>query len=113
MAYQTFSWSAHSEPTSTTQYRVLSAQFGDGYKQSAGDGINNEVNSWPLTFKGLEHEIKPIRDFLRSHKGYKPFYWKPPLETEAFLFEVTEFSVVPMGGRAYTLTATFVQRFAP
>lgn len=109
--HETFIWCPETGTEGSSTFRVLTAQFGDGYKQSAGDGINNEVNSWPLTFKGLEHEIKPIRDFLRSHKGYKPFYWKPPLETEAFLFEVTEFSVVPMGGRAYTLTATFVQRF--
>ena len=113
MVYKTFSWPAHSDPTANTRYRTLSAQFGDGYKQSVGDGVNNEINSWPLTFKGLEHEIIPIRDFLREHQGFKPFYWKPPLESEAFLFEVPEFSLVPLGGRAYTLTATFVQRFAP
>lgn len=111
MTYQVFTWCPRIEPEGASTFRVLSAQFGDGYKQSVGDGINNEIRSWPLTFTGREAYIVPIRDFLRAHQGYKPFYWKPPLETEAFLFEVTEFSVVPMGGRAYTLTATFVQRF--
>lgn len=112
MGYEIFTWCPHSAD-SVNRFRVNSAQFGDGYKQSVGDGLNNELVAWSLSFRDLEHKIKPIRDFIRLHKGYKPFYWKPPLETEAFLFEVTEFNVAPLGGRAYSLTATFVQRFAP
>ncbi|MCP5854454.1 phage tail protein, partial [Klebsiella pneumoniae] len=45
----TFTWCPYIEPTGSGTFRVRSAQFGNGYRQVAGDGINNEVQSWPLT----------------------------------------------------------------
>lgn len=112
MSFQTFTWCPRVDPEGTTAFRVHEIQFGDGYKQSVGDGINNEVRTWPLTFVGLEHEIAPIRDFLRAHKGYKPFKWTPPLDSEG-LYEVQQFTLRPHGGGVYTLSATFAQRFLP
>lgn len=112
MAYQEFTWCPRTEPTGTNQYRVLEAQFGDGYRQSVGDGINNETRSWQLSFVGRESEIVPIRNFLRQHQGYMPFEWTPPLESKG-LYEVRQFQVVPNGAGIYTLSATFDQRFEP
>lgn len=112
MNYQTFVWCPRIDPEGTSSFRVLSAQFGDGYKQSVGDGINNEVRSWPLEFVGKGDYVKPIRDFLRAHQGYKPFKWTPPMDIEG-LFEVKEFRLTPHGANVYTLSATFEQRFAP
>jgi len=113
MAYETFTWCPRTDPDGTSRFRILSAQFGDGYAQEAGDGINNEIRSWPLQFVGSENYIKPIRNFLRSHAGFKPFLWTPPMEDEQGLFVVREFRTRAMGGGAYTLTATFEERFAP
>lgn len=113
MVYETFTWCPRVEPDGTSRFRVLSARFGDGYSQEVGDGINNETRSWPLEFVGYEREIKPIRDFLRRHAGFRPFLWTPPMEAEAGLFTVLEVRLRPMGGKAYTLTATFEERFAP
>lgn len=113
MAYETFTWCPRTDPDGKSSFRVLSAQFGDGYAQEAGDGINNEIRSWPLQFVGSENYIKPIRNFLRRHAGFKPFSWTPPMETEPGLFVVREFSLRPMGGKVYTLAATFEERFAP
>jgi len=76
---QTFTWSPTSEPTGEEQFRVMTAQFGDGYKQTAGDGINNTAQSWPVQFVGSAAYITQIRDFLRAHGGVKPFFWTPPL----------------------------------
>ncbi|KKO71844.1 phage tail protein [Kerstersia gyiorum] len=112
MAYETFAWCPLTDPDGTSKFRVLSAQFGDGYAQEAGDGINNETRSWPLQFVGREHDIKPIRDFLRRHQGFKPFLWTPPMEDRAGLFIVREFTLKPMGGKAHTLSATFEERFS-
>lgn len=110
--YQEFTWHPRLDPEGTSTFRVRSAQFGDGYKQVVGDGINNESRTWPLTFTGAEHEIRPIRDFLRLHQGFKPFEWTPPMDIKG-LFEVAEFTVRPHGAGIYSLFATFVQRFAP
>src|SRR5690606_27902985 len=113
MAYETFTWCPRTDPQGTSTFKVLSAQLGDGFAQDVGDGINNETRSWPLQFVGRDSQIKPIRDFLRRHAGYRRFLWTPPLETEPGLFVALEFRVTPMGGKAYTLSATFEQRFAP
>jgi len=112
MAYQMFTWCPRIDPTGTHSFRVLSAQFGDGYKQSVGDGINNEVQTWPLQFTGDAAYINGIVSFLRAHRGYLPFQWTPPLG-ELGLYEAGEFSVTPHGGGKYTLAVTFEQRFAP
>lgn len=113
MAYETFTWCPRTDPDGKSTFRVHSAQFGDGFVQEVGDGINNETRSWPLQFVGREDYIKSIRNFLRKHGGFKPFYWTPPMETDPGLFVVREFNLVPMGGKAYTLSATFEERFAP
>ena len=113
MAYETFTWCPLVDPDGTNRFRVLSAQFGDGFAQEVGDGINNETHSWPLQFVGYEDYIKPIRNFLRKHQGFRPFLWTPPMEDQAGLFVVRELNVRAMGGKAYTLTATFEERFSP
>ena len=43
MAVEIFNWSPRINPQGRTKFRVLSAQFGDGYGQTAADGINNKV----------------------------------------------------------------------
>ena len=114
MAYETFTWVPLSGPSSTTQFRVLSARFGDGYAQEAADGINNYSTSWPLTFQGQAADITPIITFIKNHAGYKPFEWTPPLESVARLFVVQQYSLQVIAGQCpvYRLTATFEERYA-
>lgn len=112
MTTPTFTWQPRVEPTGTAKYRVLTAQFGDGYQQTAADGINNKVQSWPLTFSGTASEITPIRDFLDACGGYQSFYWTPPLGTTG-LYVCPSHNIKPLGGGLYELTATFNQVFHP
>lgn len=112
MSYQTFTWCPNADPEGTHAFRVLSAQFGDGFTQEVGDGINNEVQSWPLLFPGYESQITPIRDFLRAHAGFKRFLWTPPMGEEG-LYICREYRLQPKGGKHFVLLATFEQRFAP
>ena len=107
---EVFEWDPSVDPTGNTKFRNRSAQFGNGYRQVAEDGINGEEQSWPLTFGGDASEVKPIRDFLRRHKGATPFQWTPPLGDPA-LWTCAEFNVTPHGSELYTLTATFEQYF--
>jgi len=106
----TFTWCPYIEPTGTGTFRVRSAQFGNGYRQVAGDGINNETQSWPLTFRGSESDITEILNFLREAKGATPFNWTPPLG-EAGLYTCATWGLTPHGAGIYTLTATFEQYF--
>jgi len=109
---ETFIWSPLIEPQGTGKFRTRAAQFGDGYKQQAADGINAESQSWPLTFRGTEDYVMPILTFLRARKGHQSFYWTPPLGAQS-LFTCAEYGVTAHGAGRYTLTATFEQSFQP
>jgi len=113
MTYAVFNWVPKVNSEGTSSFRVLSAQFGDGYAQEAGDGLNNETVSWTLEFVGQESQIYPIRDFLRQHQGFKPFWWTPHGESAPRLFVAREITVQPMGAKALTLRTKFEERFAP
>ena len=108
----TFTWCPAPDPAGVIRLRTLAAQFGDGYKQLAGDGVHNEVQSWPLQFVGRPGRILPIRDFLRERAGYRSFHWRPP-HGELGLFHCVEFSLRPSSKRVIQLAATFEQIFRP
>lgn len=112
MTTQTFTWAPLVQPTGTANYRVLTAQFGDGYEQTAADGINNKVQSWPLTFSGTADEITPIRDFLDARQGFQSFFWTPPLGVQGY-YKCASHTLQHVEGNVYTLTATFKQSFQP
>ncbi len=52
MAIETFTWPTQHGDAPEITYRVRTAQFGDGYKQEAGDGPNNKEDSYPITYSG-------------------------------------------------------------
>ena len=55
--------------TGSVKPRTLSAQYGDGYRQVVGDGLNNLPQTWSLQFSGNEEEIKEVKDFLDAREG--------------------------------------------
>lgn len=115
MAFETFTWNDAilSGASGTESYRVLTAQFGDGYKQQAADGINNVIQTWSLTFKSTSlATIQAIRGFLKAKGGYKKFYWTPPLGEQG-LYTVAQLGILAEVGSDYTLTATFEEAFVP
>ena len=112
MAIETFTWSPRVNPQGRTKFRVLSAQFGDGYRQTAADGINNKVASWPLQFSGSEAQVGPIVAFLDRHQGYRAFQWQPPLGEPGY-YTATDYDLTAMGGEMYSLAVTFQQVFRP
>ena len=63
--------------TKTSNPRVLTAKFGDGYEQRAVDGINNLNETYNLTFKTrLKAEIDDIVAFLDSKQNVTKFTLK-------------------------------------
>ncbi|MEL4885721.1 phage tail protein [Pectobacterium betavasculorum] len=115
MAIETFTWrtQTQNQPQGTYTHRVREAEFGDGYKQVSGDGLNPETQSWPLTFTGRELDMLPILSFMRKHT-IKAFIWSPPYGAPG-LYRVAKDSVsaMPVGGNAMTVMATFEQAYAP
>ena len=112
MAIETFEWSPRISPEQTVTMRVKEAQFGDGYAQVSGDGINPRSQSWDLSFVGTEQYIKEIKQFFDRHQGRISFQWTPPLE-DTGLYRCKEYRPSPLGGGNWSLTAAFIQAFAP
>jgi len=112
MAIETFKWRPIGSPQGTTTLRRLTAQFGDGYRQAAADGINAKVQSWPLQFVGDKGEAQAIIAFFDRHAGFRSFLWTPPLGEQGY-YEVVQYSPTPVGGPVYTVSATFQQVFKP
>lgn len=106
----TFTWRPDKAAPAAMTQRTRSAQFGSGYKQEAGDGLNTETQSWALTFTGNKARIKAILTFLRTQGGYKAFIWSTPLDGPLY-FKCKAYNPSPAGGTAWTLSATFEQTF--
>ena len=109
---EVFTWQPIIEPSGDFQFRTREARFGDGYGQAVGDGLNNEVQTWPLTFRGSLDYLLPIRDFLRAHGGHTSFLWTPP-DGEQALFRCKGFQWIPGAASRRRLVATFDQWFTP
>lgn len=74
----TFTWIANYGASNEVKPKVLKSQFGDGYEQRVGDGLNTLPRSWSLTFTDIESEIDTIEDFLITQGGVASFDWTPP-----------------------------------
>lgn len=99
------------EPSGDISYRLSESQFGDGYRQIVGDGLNVKVQKWPLTWKGTVAEVDPIRDFFDAHIGIS-FYWTPPNGVQA-KFLVKGYQEIPAAAGNMTLVATLEQMYTP
>lgn len=112
MTIQTFTYPARVNASGDTQFKVRKIQFGDGYTQVSGDGINNVSQSWNLSFLGDNTYILEIIQFLSTHQGVKSFQWTPPLGKMG-LYRCDSYKHAALGGDRYSLTATFEQAHHP
>jgi phage-related protein len=74
----TFTYKATYGAELAKQPRILMADFGDGYQQRAGDGINLIRQMWSLEFRKVDADADAIDSFLAGQKGYLSFDWTPP-----------------------------------
>lgn len=107
---EVFKWLPVGNPQCVVKQRVLKAQFGDGYIQAMGDGINNALQTWTLEFAGSR--IDEINTFLLKHQGFNSFQWKTP-EGVTAVFMCNGFSRKYYGNRIKSISASFEQVFKP
>lgn len=74
----TFTWAPAPGSSQSKAPRVKTAQFGDGYSQRAGDGINTIKRAWSVTFTRATADIDAIDAFLTARAGVESFDWTPP-----------------------------------
>lgn len=91
--------------------RVLTAQFGDGYQQRVGDGINIAPEQWDLRFSvRTAAERDSLLAFFAARNGVESFDWTSPVGTVG-KFVCPEWTYVPISVTNNTVSAKFVQVF--
>lgn len=74
-------------------YRVLNAQFGDGYEQVAGDGLNVKEYSINLNWAALSKaDADSIATFLDGRAGSEAFDYTIPGDSTAKKFRCDSWS---------------------
>ena len=106
---ETFTYQPTKNSRPKKEPRTKGAQFGNGYQQIYGDGINANLEQWDLEFKGDEAEMLIVDSFLDDHGGYTFFNWTSPLTgaTEKQYLCPRWQGPSPIGGGFFVVTATF------
>ena len=105
-----FKWVPVNKPTCKDSSRFLRAQFGDGYEQTTGDGINSVRQEWSLQFAG--NGVEDAYQFLKAKAGWQSFQWKSP-DGELLYFRDGDINRTFHGTRVVSFTTTFTQVFKP
>lgn len=113
MAIDEFSWCVRTGATEELNVSTMQAQFGEGYKQIAGVGINDAQESWPVTCSGTREEMELLRAFLKAHVTASCWWVNPWGEKK--LYRVKSDSIRPafINGNFVEIAFTFEQAFAP
>ena len=112
---ETFSYKTRVGASGDISQRVWANDFGDGYSQSGGTGINTKSQSWELSLSGLFQEgddLLGVRDFLDRHEGYKSFNWTPP-GGAAGRYKANGYKLATLGAGMHTLSVSFKQTYTP
>lgn len=112
MAMKTFIWCPRVNASGSIMDRTLVAQFGDGYQQAAADGINTQIETWPISFIRRMDKMQPIIDFLDSVGQWEAFLWTSPAGKQG-AYRRGEYSLIPMGAGLYSLSVTLNKVYTP
>lgn len=106
----TFTWTPSYPATSDEAPRVRVAKFADGgYEQRQADGINNNLQTWTLTFANRDaSEAAAIRAFLVARGAVESFDWTDP-DGNAGKYVCRKWSRALQVGTMRTITAVFEQ----
>ncbi|WP_431854312.1 phage tail protein [Azospirillum sp.] len=74
------------------EIKLIKADFGDGYRQRAPDGLNHIRYLYQFVWEGPVAEIDEILLFLHERGGTEAFLYTPPGESQAKTFVCQEWS---------------------
>ena len=95
------------ESTRENEFRVLESEFGDGYSQRAGSGLNAENVTFSAVWSVLSvAQADQIEAFFRQHRGYRAFEWKAPRDAKPELYRCKAWKRGFRGSGHDTITAT-------
>jgi phage-related protein len=91
--------------------RVNTAQFGDGYSQRSGDGLNASPRLFTAAWAALRSTEADIYEaFFDAHKS-TPFLWTPPLETVQRKWIAGDSTQGYLGGSTVSLSCPLTEVF--
>ena len=94
------------------QLKILSADFGDGYSQEAGDGLNYIRDVFELNWEVLTPtQSDAIESFLLAQGGITPFFWLAPGDATPRKFTCKDWEVTYLRVGLRSIKATFRQSF--
>lgn len=100
--------------TAKKKARSLTAEFGGGYVQRAGDGINAVRTNYSVVMENLtKAEGLVIDNFLTAQAGYKAFLFTKPGESTPRKWICQEWEVQNVSPIHDTLSAEFIEVFDP
>ncbi|MHC1728581.1 MAG: phage tail protein [Syntrophobacteraceae bacterium] len=92
--------------------RILENKFGDGYTQTAADGINNIDATLPMKWEWITSaEADTLIAFFRAKAGTTPFKYKIPTEPAAWVWKCKKWSRDTDKCGLTSVNATFERRF--
>ncbi|ETK39505.1 MAG: phage tail protein [Pseudomonadales bacterium RIFCSPLOWO2_12_60_38] len=112
---ETFSYCVQLGGDGEISQRTWENDFGDGYTQAGGIGINTKSQTWNLSHTGAladGQELPLVWAFLDRHEGYKSFLWTPPGGVQG-RYRCNGYKPRPLGAGLFTLTFTFKQVYTP
>lgn len=75
----TFTYTPSPGTRKIPQARIKELQFGKGYSQRAGDGINNIAETWNVILAVRNNtDANAIEAFFEARAGHESFDWTPP-----------------------------------
>lgn len=103
-----FTWIPDYDMEEATMPRILQAQFGDGYRQRAADGLNNMLRNWSVAFNNRSKaEAQAIIDFFKARQGVTEFTYQLADSTEVVTVTCKSWSRRWAGFDTYNVTCKF------
>ncbi len=112
---ETFNFDVEAGAVGDVSQRTWQNEFGDGFVQTGGVGINTKSQTWDLVHTGVDaegEELPELLAFLDRHEGYKSFRYSPPGEAEGW-YRASGYKKKALGFDIYTVTFTVKQAFKP
>lgn len=89
------------------EIKLFNADFGDGYSQRAGKGLNNTKRTFPLTWSNItEAEKATLKTFFENHSTGQMFYYTLPDEDTVRKFYLKAYTIKYQAADQYMAKAT-------
>jgi phage-related protein len=99
----------------TVKYTTITSQFGDGYMQRAGDGINKKGENWLITYDNLDQTQRDLLwVFIEIVQQSDVIEWTAPgdlVEKKWIIDPASDIAEQAKAGAIYTVRFTLKRVF--